>query len=79
MMIDHGLDRYVDWKSKIPTYFSGDEIYNNRRVQPPTVPAENVLILAKRNKLDLRHLNKFLMVKLEKLYTWDEPEGWMIR
>ena len=59
----------MDWKSKIPTYFSGGEIYNNRRVQSLTVPVpvDNVLILDKRNKPDLRHLNKFLVVELEKL------------
>ena len=79
MMIEHGLDRYVDTRSRMPSYFAGDNIYTDKRVAPPPVQINQVTVLAKRNEPDLKHLNKFVTAEVEKLYNRGVPEGWMMR
>ena len=79
MMVEDGLDRYVDTRSRMPSYFAGDNIYTDKRVAPPPVQINQVTVLAKRDEPDLTHLNKFVTAQVEKLYNWTVPEGWMMR
>ena len=79
MMVEDGLDRYVDTRSRMPSYFAGDNIYTDKRVAPPPVQINQVTALAKRDEPDLTHLNKFVTAQVEKLYNWGVREGWMMR
>ena len=78
MMVEDGLDRYVDKRSRMPSYFAGNDMYTDKWVTPPLVQINQVTVLAKRDEPDLKHLNKFVTIQVEKLYNWVVPEGWMM-
>ena len=69
--------RHIDIKNKkLLTVEVESDNFTNITAKSPDISAEDVTLLAKKNQSDIRHLDCFILSKVNHQYYFALPEGW---